>query len=654
MTGVSRWPLWVALLTLAVILSLANMHAQLPFGSWPALPLSPQGMSVDQIILAYAVWPRGAVAFLAGAALGLSGALLQAVLRNPIADPSTLGISAGAQLFIVAATLFAPSFLDGHRALVAFAGAGGAALLVFALGARQAFEPVTMVVAGMLIGMTAASLSAALTLSQGEYLMSLATWNGGSLSQQDWSVAGTMFMQLAVLALATLPLIRPLAALEIGDVGAQALGVPLALVRFAVALVAVCLTASVAAGVGLVGFVGLAAPAMVRASGVRRIGRVVLASPFAGGLLLFLCDGIVQWVASASGETFPTGSIMALVGAPLLLFLLSRIKNATPPGRGAPMARRAPRMLYVLAALLLAAALISLMLAPSKDGGLALLSPGAFLDFLPLRWPRLVSAASAGALLAMAGTCLQRLTGNPLASPEVLGVSGGAGTGYALALTIVPAATATDLLAGATLGAVMVLVLVLAFATRAHLPPARLLLAGISISALGSAILSALIAVGDQRAWQILAWIGGSASSATPTTALILLALMAAVLLVALACARWLTILPLGQSMPQALGLPLRRARLCLIAIAALATGAASLLVGPLSFVGLVAPHIVARAGVTRSGEALVAACLIGAGLMAAADIGARLVAFPYELPLGLFAALLGGPYLVWLLGRRP
>lgn len=93
---------------LACALSLHAMVLRLPFGLWPSLPFDPSSMSLDQIIVAFSLMPRVVVSILAGAMLGLSGALFQLLLRNPIADPSTLGISAGAQLAIVIATLFFP------------------------------------------------------------------------------------------------------------------------------------------------------------------------------------------------------------------------------------------------------------------------------------------------------------------------------------------------------------------------------------------------------------------------------------------------------------------------------------------------------------------------------------------------------------------
>ncbi|MGO4198896.1 Fe(3+)-hydroxamate ABC transporter permease FhuB [Rhizobium sp. YAF28] len=635
-------------------LFLSGALSHLPFADWPSLPFDAGQMTTQQIIFAYAALPRGAVAILAGAALGLAGALLQRLLRNPIADPSTLGVSSGAQLAIVVATLFFPEVLDGYRGLVALAGAAAATAIVFLLGWRRSFEPITMVVSGLLVGVTCSALSAAMTLSQGEYLMSLVTWNGGSLSQQDWSATVTLGLELLLGLAITLLLLRPLTLLGLGDSSARSLGVALAGTRIAIASLAVALSAGVAAAVGLVSFVGLAAPALVRLLGIRTTRSILLLSPIAGGLLLWFCDGIVQLVASSAGETFPTGSVTALIGGPLLLWLLPQVRAVEPPQPpDSVVVSRAPLSRLVLISCLLPPLAWAALCVARLPDGWTLLRGDLFWELFPARWPRLVASAAAGGLLAMAGAMLQRLTGNPMASPEVLGVSGGAGVGYAVALSLSANAGAPALFLGAGGGAIVVLVIVALFAARRHLPPERLLLAGISVSAFSSAILSALLAVGDQRAWQILSWLGGSAAAATPQTAVFLAGLTIVILIIGLIFTRWLTILPLGAPTALALGLPLVSARMLMVLTAGIATAAASLLVGPLSFVGLMAPHIAHRAGFEKAGSNLLASAVIGAVLMMIADLGARTVTFPYELPLGLFAAFAGAPYLVWMIGKR-
>ncbi|MDT1062146.1 Fe(3+)-hydroxamate ABC transporter permease FhuB [Paracoccus sp. CPCC 101403] len=647
-------PLSLAALVALALWGLAAFRL-MPTG-WPAWPFDPQAMSLDQILLAFGLMPRGGIALIAGAALGLSGALLQAVLRNPVADPTTLGISSGAQLCLVIATIYAPGLLDHGRWPVALVGAAGAAALVMAIGARRAFAPVTMVIAGMLISLTASSIATTITLSRGEYLLSLVIWNGGSLVQQDWSGVRALAMVLAVAGAGAACLVRPLRVLSLGAAGASGLGMNVALVRFAVLALAVLLAGAVSAELGLVGFVGLAAPALARSMGARSMGQVLALAPLVGALILSVSDGIVLLVAGATGEMFPTGALTGLIGGPLLIWLLPRLRGSTPPGTETaegpvPRLFRPAPLLWGLLFMAVVLALVLVWIGRLPHGW-AVLDWASFRAFLPLRLPRLVAAAAAGALLAMAGAILQRLTANPLASPEVLGVSGGAAIGYAATLFSFAMPGTGIRTLGTMIGGALALALVGTYARRRDMPAERVLLAGISVSAMAAAVLSAVMATGSAESWQVLAWLSGSSSTVGPGQAAVLGILAVGLLAAAMMAHRWLGALPLGAEVAVGLGLPLQLARTALVVLAGLGTGAATVLVGPVSFVGLMAPHLARRIGFARPRDHVTGAALIGAILMIAADFGARMAGFPYEMPLGLFASLLGAPWLIWLMLR--
>lgn len=649
--------IWLPLVGLAAMgLWLGAAAMLLPLRAWPGLQMQTDAMSIDQIRLIFGLMPRGAIALVAGAALGLSGALLQAVLRNPVADPTTLGISAGAQLSLVLVTIHAPFLLIYGRWPVAMLGAGMAAALVLGIGMRRDFAPVTMVIAGMLVGMTANALATAVTLAEGQYLLSLVIWNGGSLVQQDWSGVRSLALALLLAGAGAGLLARPLRVLSVGAETATGLGLNVAHVRLAAMLVAVWLAASVAAELGLIAFVGLAAPALARTLGARGITQLLVVSPLVGALILSIADGLVLVFAGAGGETFPTGAVTGLIGGPLLIWLLPRLRGSTPPGTesadGPAPRRDRPAALLALMALGLAGSAAILIWIGRVPGGWAVLDWNSFTSFLPMRLPRLIAAISAGGALGLAGAILQRLTANPLASPEVLGVSGGASLGFAAAIFLFAAPSASVQVSGAMIGALLALALLVSFVRRRDMPPERILLAGIAVSALAAAVLSAMMARGDARAWAILAWLSGSSSAVDMTGALSLAAVAVALWLLALTARRWLGILPLGGAVALGLGLPLRRSRMLLIGLAGLATGAATVLVGPLSFVGLMAPHMARRLGLARPADHVTGAALIGAALMLAADFGARMSGFPYELPLGLFASLIGAPWLIWMMTR--
>ncbi|TDH37645.1 Fe(3+)-hydroxamate ABC transporter permease FhuB [Pseudohoeflea suaedae] len=640
--------LWACLAVLAAILFALRIDA-----AWPGVVMADE---LDRVILFQTVLPRAAVAILAGAALGLSGLLLQRVLRNALAEPSTLGISAGAQLAMALATLFLPGLMAVSPQIVAFAGGALAVSLCLLLTWRRGLEPVSVVLAGMMVALTATSASAALILANGDYLFSLFIWGGGSLTQQSWQPALSILPVLAIGFVASLLLLRPLTILGLDDQTAKSLGLAVNAGRLAILALAVWLATTVVAEVGVIGFIGLAAPALAGLSGARTLGEKLFAAPLIGAILLWTTDGLVQLFADGGGERIPTGAATALLGGPLLLWLLPRLRMMEWPslGRTASLGRRARRPLALALTIALGGfviALLALVIGKGPDGWMV--AHGTLLsDLAGWRWPRILVAASAGAMLAGAGVMVQRLTGNPLASPEVLGVGSGAGAGLAGLFAFNAAAGMPLQFVAASAGALGALLLILAVSARAKFGPERLLLGGIAVGAACGAIITAVIALGTMQSYTLLSWLTGSTAQTGGDHAVA--ALIAAIVLLcpAMLTVRWLDILQLGTPVAASLGVPLGRARLSVVVLAALMTAIASLYVGPLSFVGLIAPHLARLMGLTRSGHQLAGAVALGAGLLVLSDWLARTLIFPYQLPVGLLASLIGGPYLVYLLSR--
>lgn len=642
--------LWGGLGLIAALLFAAKLRTQI------ALPVPDHGIDLEHAILVYSVLPRAAVALLAGAALGLSGLLLQRVLRNPLAEPSTLGISSGAQLAMAAASIYAPTLMEFSQGLVAFVGGIAAVALILALTGRRGLEPVSVVLAGMMVALTAGSASAALILANGEYMFSLFIWGGGSLVQQSWGPAIKIATCLVVGCGAAGLLLRPLAILGLDDASARNLGVALNASRFAVIALAVWMATTVAADVGIIGFVGLAAPALAAMSGARSLRQKLIVTPLVGAILLWLTDGLVQLAAGPGGERVPTGAATALLGGPLLLWLLPRLRMFEWPSlaTGVVHLSRSARpwlLIACAAGFMLLAAAVALVLGRGPAGW-SIATGDVLADLIDWRAPRIGVAAAAGGMLAVAGVVIQRVTSNPLASPEVLGVGTGAGAGLAFVLIFAGTAGLGLQLAGSALGALGAIAIILTIGARGNLGPERLLFAGIAMNALCSAVLTAVIALGNAQSYMLLRWLSGSTSSATGFDAGVALIGLVVLLCPLLMVARWLDILPLGVAVARGLGFPVRVGRLALIALAALLSALASMFVGPLSFVGLIAPHLARLLGLARAREHLVGAVVLGATLMVISDWLSRMAAFPYQLPVGLFASLLGGPYLVYLLGK--
>lgn len=614
----------------------------------------------ERMVLVYALLPRLAMAVLCGAALAASGALLQQALRNPLASPTTLGIDAGARLALALATLFAPALFGWGRDLVALAGSSLAAALVFSLARRQDFAPVPLVLSGLLVGLYCGALASILTLIDSRWLVSLFIWGSGSLSQQSWTPSLDLALRLGLAAPFALLLLRPLSLLELGDEAARSLGVPVARLRLGAVALAIALSAFTVSAVGVIGFVGLVAPIMARLAGARDFPARLLWSSVIGALLLLLTDLLVQFAAGSSSDFVPTGAVTAILGSPILLWLLPRLqaairppsprKSAPAPGHG--FERSAP-WIWALGfglALLIAAALF---LGRDPEGGWHWLGRSEMAAVLPWRWPRVLAVAAAGGLLACAGFSLQRLTRNEMASPEILGISAGSTFAVAIALFALGALSPGGALLAAFAGAIATLVLILRLGRRSGYAPERMLLAGIAVSALLDAVIGVVTAAGDPRAVQLLSWMAGATSTVEPVGAVVAAGAAVLVLGLTVLSGRPLELLALGEASAGSLGLGVRTARLLLLTLAALATAAATPVVGPLTFVGLIAPHLVRLAGIRPVVPALFLSAVAGASILVAADWLARVATFPFQLPTGLVASLVGAPVLFWLLQRR-
>lgn len=615
-----------------------------------------QAAVLDGVLLWNSILPRAVLALIAGAALGLSGTLLQRVLRNPIADASTLGIASGAELAMTAALSFSPLLIGFSREIVAFGGGLSAVAIVLALSWRRGLDPVTVALSGMIVSMIAASLSVTLTLARGEYAMSIYIWGAGSLSQQDWTGALSLGPRLILGFAAAMLLVRPLRILTLDDNSARSLGLALHSARFAILALAVWLAASVTAEVGIIGFLGLAAPAIARLFGARSTGSLMIAAPLTGAGLLFFTDCLTQILGPGFTDLAPTGVATALLGGPLLLFLLPRVHSASAVAAQSTAAlKRLSKPLVTLAGLSAAIILlfiVFLTLGPADDGW-HFATGMLFTDLLPFRLPRTIVAAGAGSMLAAAGFIMQRVTGNPIASPEVLGISSGAGAGLTIALFLFGFPSPVVMLLAMALGALAAFGAMIAISARAQFSPERMLLAGVGIGAFAMAIVTMVLAQGDMRGYILLTWLSGSTNRAgafEAWTALISLIVLVAPLPF---LRRWLAMLPLGGNSSRALGLRVGASRLALAILAALMTATASFLVGPLSLTGLIAPHLARLACFHRPTHQLAASVLFGAGVLMTADWLSRVVIYPYQVPVGLFAALIGGPYLIWLLSRK-
>ena len=321
------------------------------------------------------------------------------------------------------------------------------------------------------------------------------------------------------------------------------------------------------------------------------------------------------------------------------------------------------KALWLGGGLLLASAALLLLGASVGSTGLDSVlnlcdDPQALQIVAEIRLPRTLGAWLAGALLGLAGALAQGLFRNPLADPYLLGSASGASLGVALAMAMLgvsPLAThwlaRLGLTGAAFVGAVLAVLLTLLLAKGVQ-NTLRLLLAGVIVGVVLGALTSLVLLLTPEIMQAMQSFMLGSTGFVGWSACAIMAAVLVASLSAAWMLSHALDGLALGEATAHSLGLPLAQMRAALVAVLALSTGTAVAQTGLIAFVGLAAPHLVRSVLKTTHGRLSVLAALMGAVLLTAADILARGLVAPQELPVGVLTAVLGGSYLLWLMHR--
>ena len=270
--------------------------------------------------------PRVVMGILVGAALGSSGAALQGTLRNPLAEPYLLGVSGGAAVGAVVAMTMGVTGA-ATLPLTAFAGAMAAVLLVLALAraAGGARDPRTLLMAGVIIGAFANAMILIVLADQSpDKVRGAMWWMAGSLGDASWLRAGWLCAYVVIGVALLFTRGRLLDILALGDESAAALGADVSRATRQVFLISALLAAASVAAAGLIGFVGLVVPNIVRAFGVVRHRALIAGAALAGAVLMLLADLIARPVRAPL--ELPLGAITALIGVPVFLLRLRRLR----------------------------------------------------------------------------------------------------------------------------------------------------------------------------------------------------------------------------------------------------------------------------------------------------------------------------------------
>ena len=272
--------------------------------------------------------------------------------------------------------------------------------------------------------------------------------------------------------------------------------------------------------------------------------------------------------------------------------------------------------------------------------------------FYLTRLPRTAACLLAGAALAVAGCVIQGVLANPLASPSIIGVNAGAGLAVTICCTL--GAVSGWAVAGASfLGAGLAVALVVLLAEKCGASRTTVILGGVAVNAFLNGLRDAVTNLIPNTGLMSADFRVGDFSSVNFTRLIPAGVLIAAALIVVFTLSNELDVMTLGEDTAKGLGMNVKRTRSLLLALAALLAGASVSFAGLLSFVGLIVPHAVRKMAGNESRFLLPLSALAGAAFVTLADLVARLAFAPYELPVGIFMSVLGGPFFLWLLYKR-
>ncbi|WPK52570.1 Fe(3+)-hydroxamate ABC transporter permease FhuB [Vibrio fluvialis] len=643
----------LAVVMLLAAAALASLQFNQPLAlshQWSLIGSPQLSESFDDFNFAYAQLPRLVMTLIVGAMLGLVGSLMQQLTQNSLTSPLTMGTSSGAWLALIIVSIWWPDAIADYSALAAMTGALLAFGLILLIAGLDNMTGLPMVISGMVINILLGAIAGAIILLHQDYAQNVFMWGAGDLAQNGWEMIEWLVPRLSPLVVLLLLAPRVLTLLRLGHQGAQARGLSVIPAFFLLMIIGIWLVSASITVVGLIGFIGLLTPNIVRALGARTPRMELVASVVFGALLLLLTDMLAQWLTLWFGQVVPSGVTAAAIGAPALIWFSRRqlkaqdgIAVALPGSR-----QRVSRGLSVTVAALLAVgvALYFCYQPDSADTWFALPSDYQW----SLRWPRALTALCTGIGLALAGTILQRLIYNPLASPDILGVSSGATFALVFSSLFLGQSLLSTQWGTALAGSLAVLLVLILLGRKHQFAPSSVILTGIAMTALLQAFVQFCLAKGNQDSYKILQWLAGSTYRVTAEQATLLSGLVLALFVLSLMSSRALTLISISRSFATARGLNSAWMSLGLLVLVAMLCAVVTATMGPVAFVGLIAPHLARMLGAQQVKAQLLLGSLIGATTMLWSDWLGQVLLFPNQIAAGTLVAILGALYFLALL----
>ncbi|MBG2874920.1 Fe(3+)-hydroxamate ABC transporter permease FhuB [Proteus alimentorum] len=607
-------------------------------------------MPFADVFFLHAQLPRLAMTVVIGGLFGVVGSLMQQLTQNNLTSPLTLGTSSGAWLALVIVNIWFTGLVTDYSAVAATLGALLAFSLVIIIAGIRNMTGLPLVVSGMVVNILLGAIATALVTLNAQFAQNIFMWGAGDLAQDGWEPFFWLLPRITPVLLIFIFAPRILTLLRLGHEGATARGLSV-LPAFAFFIILSTWLVSVSITVvGVISFIGLLAPNIVRTLGARTARQELIASGLMGICLLLITDSLAIWAGQWLNTVIPSGVTAAAIGAPALIWFSRKKMQASDQLSISIISQTKKLSNYTvigITALLMLGLALTLFIHINEHQWFWEV-PSVYQR--ALRFPRLLTALFAGVALAIAGVILQRLIYNPLASPDILGVSSGATFALVFSSLILGSALQTSQWGTALLGSGVVMIILLVLGKRHQYTPASLILTGIALTASLEAFIQFFLAKGSLSSYKILLWLSGSTYRVTEQQAIYFALAIIFIVGIVLLLTRWLALISIGRSFALARGLHTAQASIILLIIVSLLCALVTSTVGPIAFIGLVAPHMAVLIGAQKIKSQLILSGLIGATLMVWADWLGQILIYPAQIAAGTLVAILGGSYFLCLM----
>lgn len=582
---------------------------------------------------------------LCGFLLAFSSLILRIVVQNSLASDTTLGVAPCSSFAILISILFLPDFFNVSKILSGFLGAFLVLFLTFIFMLKKHLNSTSVVLIGLISGMFFSALTSLFVLFYPEESKAFLLFNNGYFTQNGFKDVIGLFCYSSIALIGLYYLAPSLKILNLGDELASSIGQNIFYTKCFALCLSAYFTALVVSFVGVISFLGLFASISVQFFRIKNIRKEFVICGFLGFLLLTGVDLLLQIFQILRGIELPTGGVLALIGSPLLIFIVSKMLREYKNHDYSYVLYRFKEKNILIGLILLVCVLFFINLyfnfSTSNFEGLQN-------EIFALRISKLFVLFFCGILLALVGFILQRLSFNPMASPEMLGINSGASLGVLFALYF----SLDQIQIFATMGSLLVLCFLFYLSIRFQMSMQKIILIGTAIMFFVDALGKIFLASGDFKAYNFLAYT--QAGLINTDIKLIIALFVYTVIFISFLHILYpsLKSFILGENCALAVGVNIIKVKIIFFILSAFACALTSLSIGPFSFIGLLSFHIVRVLGVKKLYNQIFSVALMGVFLIFLAHFVSKIALFPYEIPLGIVATLLGGIYFIFTLKK--